>query len=177
MNKKYLVISALGHDRTGIVNELSKLILDNSGNIEDSRMTVLGGEFASMTLVSGTWNAIAKIENLLPGLEKKLGLTVVAKHTEPRKSEKNLVPYLVDVVSIDHPGIVHEVADFFAAQGINIEDLSTSTYAAAHTGTPMFAMNVTIAIPGDVHIGQLRHAFQNFCDDLNLDATIEPVRA
>ena len=42
--KKYFVISALGKDRPGIVHELSKVILDSGCNVEDSRMTVLGGE-------------------------------------------------------------------------------------------------------------------------------------
>ncbi|HDJ86419.1 MAG TPA: glycine cleavage system protein R, partial [Chromatiales bacterium] len=39
-----LVVSALGQDRPGIVNELSLAILNCGCNIEDSRMTVLGGE-------------------------------------------------------------------------------------------------------------------------------------
>ena len=64
--KQLLVISALGEDRPGIVDELSELILDAGCNIEDSRATVLGGEFAVMLLVSGRWNAVAKLETGLP---------------------------------------------------------------------------------------------------------------
>lgn len=48
-----LVVSALGQDRPGIVNELSLAILNCGCNIEDSRMTVLGGEFTVILLVSG----------------------------------------------------------------------------------------------------------------------------
>jgi glycine cleavage system transcriptional repressor len=87
-----------------------------------------------------------------------------------------MVPYIVDVVSMDHPGIVHQVANFFASREINIEEMSTWTYPAAHTGTPMFSMSMTISIPGDQHIGQLRDEFTRFCDELNLDATLEPSR-
>ena len=36
MNKN-LVISALGNDKPGIVNELSKAILEHGGNINESR--------------------------------------------------------------------------------------------------------------------------------------------
>jgi glycine cleavage system transcriptional repressor len=77
---------------------------------------------------------------------------------------------------MDHPGIVHEVADFFASREINIEEMGTWTYPAAHTGTPMFSLNLTVSIPADVHIGRLRDEFTGFCDNLNLDATIEPSR-
>lgn len=173
---KYLVISAVGRDRPGIVHDLSKVVLDCGGNVEDSRMTVLGGEFALIVLVSGHWSAIAKLEHQLPMLEKKLELTLVAKHTEPRTARTNMVPYVVDVITMDHPGIVHEVADFFAARNINIEEMSTWTYPAAHTGTAMFSMNMTVSIPSDLNIGRLRQEFTEFCDALNLDATIEPSR-
>jgi glycine cleavage system transcriptional repressor len=174
--KKYFVISALGKDRPGIVNQLSRIILDSGCNIEDSRMTVLGGEFALILMVSGHWGAITRLERQLPSAEKKLELTIQARHTEPRTDVKDMVPYTVDVVSMDHPGIVHDIAEFFAGRDINIEEMGTWTYPAAHTGTPMFALNLTVSIPSDVHIGRLRDEFTGFCDTLNLDATLEPAR-
>jgi glycine cleavage system transcriptional repressor len=174
--KKLLVISAFGKDRPGIVNQLSRAILDAGCNVEDSRMTVLGGEFALILLVSGVWNAVAKLESQLKALEKKLELTLVAKATEPRAEKHNMVPYVVDVVAMDHPGIVHDIAEFFSTRDINIEDLSTWTYAAAHTGTPMFSLNMTVSVPASVNIGGLRDEFTRFCDELNLDATLEPSR-
>ena len=174
--KKYFVISALGKDRPGIVNQLSKAILDCGCNIEDSRMTVLGGEFALILMVSGHWGAITRLERQVPVLEKKLELTILARHTEPRTAVQDTVPYTVDVVAMDHPGIVHDIADFFATRDINIEELSTWTYPAAHTGAPMFSLNMTVSLPSGVHIGRLRDEFTGFCDNLNLDATIEPSR-
>jgi hypothetical protein len=48
--------------------------------------------------------------------------------------------------------------------------------AVLRTGTPMFSMNMTISVPASVNIGRLRDEFTRFCDELNLDATLEPVR-
>ncbi|SDY17914.1 glycine cleavage system transcriptional repressor [Allochromatium warmingii] len=174
--KTYLVISALGEDHPGIVNQLSKVILEQGCNIEDSRMTVLGGEFAAMLLVEGKWNTLAKIENALPELERQLGLTILCKRTGERATGRNLLPYAIDVVSLDHPGIVNTLAGFFAERDINIEDLATSTYAAAHTGAPMFAVHMTVGIPSDMHIAGLREEFMDYCDALNLDAVLEPLK-
>jgi len=174
--KKHLVISALGKDRPGIVNQVSRMILDAGCNIEDSRMTVLGGEFALILLVTGVWNEVAKLEAQLKTLDKKLDLIISIKATEPRAVKDKMVPYTVDVVSMDHPGIVQNVAEFFSSREINIEDLNTWTYAAAHTGTPMFSMNMTISIPATQNIGRLRDEFTRFCDEMNLDATLEPAR-
>lgn len=174
--KTYLVISALGEDRPGIVNALSKAVLEHGCNIEDSRMTVLGGEFAAILLVEGKWNTLAKVENVVPELERQLGLTIMSKRTGERAAEANLLPYAVDVISMDHPGIVNNLAGFFAERNINIEDMSTSTYAAAHTGTPMFAVHMTVGIPADLHIAALREEFMDYCDRLNLDAVLEPLK-
>ena len=174
--KSFLVISALGEDKTGIVNDFSRAVLDSGCNVVDSRMTVLGGEFAIILLVSGAWSAIAKLESSLKTLEDRLQLTIISKRTEARQQRINLLPYAVDVVAIDHPGIVYHLANFFSTRGINIEDLVTSTYSAAHTGTPMFSVHITVGIPSDLHIASLREEFMDFCDELNLDAVIEPIK-
>jgi glycine cleavage system transcriptional repressor len=171
-----LVISALGDDRPGIVNDLSNVILEYGCNIADSRMSVLGGEFALILLVSGNWDSIAKLEDALPALGDRFGLLVSFKRTEKRKPDQALMPYEVEVVSMDHPGIVHDVADFMSARNINIETLETETYSAAHTGTPMFSLNMRVSIPGDMHIASLRDEFGEFCDQLNLDAVLEPAK-
>ncbi|MCP3671138.1 MAG: glycine cleavage system protein R [Gammaproteobacteria bacterium] len=172
----YLVISALGKDRPGIVDELSHTILDEGCNITDSRMTVLGGEFAIMLMVGGNWNTLTKLEDAIPELESKLGLTIIARRTGGKQSEDTLLPYGVEVVAMDHPGIVHHLASFFSQREINIEDMSTSSYAAAHTGTPMFSVQMTVGIPSSIHIATLRDEFMEFCDGLNLDAVLEPLK-
>ncbi len=174
--KNQLVISALGEDRPGIVNDMSRTILDAGCSILDSRMTVLGGEFAMILLVSGQWNAIAKFEQSLPGIEQRLNLTCTVRRTGPRAAAGNLLPYAVDVISVDRPGIVHHLANFFAARDINIENLDTTRYSAAHTGTAMFSVHITVGIPADVHIAALREQFMDLCDELNLDAVIEPIK-
>mgnify|MGYP000004667990 FL=1 len=172
----HLVISALGKDRPGIVNQLSKAIYELDCNVSDSRMTVLGGEFAILLMVEGPWNLLAKLEDQVPELQDRLHLTITTRRTEARAGNANLLPYGVDVVSLDHPGIVYSLASFFSDKNINIEDMTTSSYAAAHTGTMMFSVHMILDVPADTHIATLREEFLEFCDRLNLDAVIEPIK-
>lgn len=172
----YLLISALGNDRPGIVKELSKTILDLGGNISESRMSVLGGEFAVILLISGQQEQLTAIEKKLSSLQQQLALTIICKATTSRPSNTQRVPYIAQIIALDHPGIVHEVTDFFTQNNINIEELTTETYPAAHTGTPMFSLEVVISIPSETMIVQLRDDFVSFCDQLNLDATLEPLQ-
>lgn len=175
MNKN-LVITALGNDKPGIVNELSKAILDHGGNITESRMMVLSGEFAIMLLVTGNQDNISKLNSKLNEIGKSLGLTLIAKETQPQDTNKKSLPYQLTVVSMDHPGIVHDISDFLSSRNLNIEEIETKTYPAAHTGTPMFSLDMIISIPADSSVRSLRDEFITFCDDLNLDATLESKR-
>ena len=165
-----LVITALGEDRPGIVDELSNALTEHDLNIEDSRMSVLGGEFAILMLVSGSNNSINAFINETPALEATLGMKLLVKATSKKPGTLTLAPYTVEVVSMDHPGIVRDIARFFSSRKINILVLDTSRYAAAHTGTPMFALQMTVEIPTAISIGKLREEFVNMCDQLNLDA-------
>ena len=171
-----LVIAAIGEDRPGLVDELSGWILESGCNIADSRMTVLGGEFAVLLLVEGKWNNLARLEDQSEQMVDRLGMTINLKRTEQRQPQGAFLPYAVDVVALDHPGIVHNLASFFSQRKINIEDLSTASYSAAHTGTLMFSVHMTLDVPADTHIAGLREEFLDFCDRLNLDAVIEPVK-
>lgn len=174
--ESFLVITALGEDKPGIVDKLTETVVDCDCNVIDSRMSVLGGEFAVMLMVSGKWNQLAKLEDSLNIASDSLGLTVNCKRTEPGKLTKDLMPYSVEVISIDQPGIVHELAQFFSARDINIQELNTTQYAAAHTGTPMFALQLTVNIPASMHIAGLRDEFLDFCETQNMDAIMEPMK-
>lgn len=172
----YLVVSALGADQTGIVTELTGLAADSGCSIADSRMAILGSEFALIMMLRGEWNALAKFEHNLPALAQKLGLATLLKRTSEAPVKVTLVPYDIHIVGLDNPGIVCEMANFFSAQAINIVNLETDNYAAPYTGAPMVRLFMTVNIPKEIHIADLREQFLLFCDDLNLDAIMEPAK-
>lgn len=176
VQNNYLVITASGEDKVGLVDRLSGKIAESGCNIEESRMAVLGDQFALIMLLSGPWNALTKLEGQLESLGDQLGLTIIHKRTQQRERTQPAIPYVVDVVAMDHPGIVRNLAAFFSKNGINIEELQTDTYPAPHTGTAMFSVSMTVGIRADIHIPTLRGNFLDYCDDLNLDASFEPAR-
>jgi glycine cleavage system transcriptional repressor len=174
--QQLMVISAVGGDRTGVVHDLTRVILDCGGSIKESRMTGLGAEFAMLLLVTGNWHTVTRMEQELARFAEANGLTVQLKRTEPKKFGKELLPYAIDVVCLDQPGIVHNLAGFFAERNIEIGEVTTRSYPAAHTGTAMFSVQMFINIPAGLHISGLREEFMEFCDQLNLDAIMEPVK-
>ncbi len=171
-----IVLSAIGNDRTGIVQDISKVILGCGGNIEESRMTTLGEEFAVLMLVSGNWHTLSRLER---GLDK-LGdsdFTFSIRKTAARRVSEDRMPYAVDVVALDQEGIVFNLANFFTSRDIEIADVATRRYSAAHTGAPMFSVQMAVNIPADINLAQVRDDFADLCDRLNLDAILDPVKA
>lgn len=175
--KKYLVISAIGKDRFGLVKELSRAVLECDCHLIDSRMTVLGAEFAALIMAHGNWNTLTKLEMQLKRLESALDLTILTKRTEARILSNEVLPYMVEVVATSQPGFIHHLASFLASRSINIEEMTARSYSAPHTGTAMCSVNLVIGIPASIHIAMFREEFLDFCDDLNLDAMVEPLKS
>jgi len=61
------VVSTIGRDRPGIINELSELAAELDLNIDDSRMTRLGEEFAVLMSLTGAEERLRAFEARLQG--------------------------------------------------------------------------------------------------------------
>lgn len=175
--KNHILLCAVGSDRPEILKRVTRRVLDTGCNVEEGRMACLGQETSIMFLVSGTWDAIAKLESALPRISEEDGIEFIARRTEPRALEGGFLPYAVEVIAADKVGIVHHLTEFFGARGILIDNFASSRYTANQTGTDMFSAHLAVSIPSDLHIAALRDEFMEFCDGLNLDAIIEPIKS
>lgn len=174
--KTFLVISALGPDRVGFTDLLSQEVLSHQGNIEESKMAVLGGEFAILMLVSSDCGeCLEKIKSELPAFGEAEGISILVKPTTDHRMEQDAIPYRLETVSLDSPGIVHSVTALFREYGINIEELETDTSSAPMTGAPMFHMNAVVAIPSSVRIHTLRERLEELQEERSLDFTLKPI--
>ncbi len=173
--KEQLVISAMGPDRPGLVNELSTAILAEGASIDDSRMMILGGEFAIILMVSGEEPRIEKLQVAIQTVLDRLLLQGIVKSTSAREAKTGVVPFEIDILAMDDEGIVHTVTSFFAKQNINIENLVTDTYSAPHTGTPMFSLQMVVNLPTQGSVAALKEEFIFLCDELYIDVSMEPV--
>ena len=172
---QFIVLTVLGSYSRRLPETLSKMLRDCGGNITDCRMARLGGEFSALVMVSGNWDVIAKIEDLLPKMERELGVRILCGRTEQRRPGEGM-PYAIDVVCSDRPGVVHDISRFMSEHDMEIQDMYTTTYQPLQSGTTMFSLHMTVSIPVDASISALRGEFLDFCDRLNLDAIMEPAK-
>jgi glycine cleavage system transcriptional repressor len=155
---------------------LSRRIADAGCNLVESRVATVGADVSVLLLAKGGWDAIAKLETALVRIGRGDNLHLLSYRTQARDQQSHLLPYMVEAVAADKPGVLVELIDFFNHRAIRIEQMSSMRYQAMQTGADMFQAQITIGIPADTRIAELRDEFMEMCDGLNLDAIMDPVK-
>lgn len=168
-----VVITAVGPDRPGLIQEISSAVHAVGANLEDSRMAVLGGEFAVIVLCSGKPAALDRLLSESDALGRRLGLTLSFKETNRPTAAKDYAPYRLVVSGVDRPGIVASITKILAGHEINVASLESRVYFAPLSGTPMFAFHADLEIPSQTVRSILRKELSAVCDDENLDFNLE----
>ncbi|MFQ5581120.1 MAG: glycine cleavage system protein R [Mariprofundaceae bacterium] len=167
----YVLLSISGHDRPGIVRDVSESMLHLQANIEDSSMTALRGRFAMMLIVrlpEGV--SLGALKAALAELEQRTGLTIqsqplVADEVTVEPQEPDCV---ITVHGADQVGIVHAVAEALAELGITIVDLSTRSRASDHGDVYLMALEVVVG----EHVAAVQNRMQEVGADLGIDIDI-----
>jgi glycine cleavage system transcriptional repressor len=168
----HAIFTALGTDRPGIVDELSQFIFDRGGNIEDSRMVNLRGQFAIMVLVGGKPEVLDRIGKDVPEFAKRSGMSAElrpAAAERPKSEATKSLPYRLVGTGIDQPGLVHRLAHLLREQNVNIESLETRLTPAPYTGAPMFELEALLSVPRSTSLSGLRQKLSAACDEVNMD--------
>jgi glycine cleavage system transcriptional repressor len=174
VDTSYAVVTTIGGDRVGIVDELSAMIEEHQGNITESRMAVLGGEFAVIMLISGKKEDLELIRNNAPAYGKQRDLHISVKLTKAPVRDEEGKPYLIECSSLDTPGIVHTLSSVLHRFNINIQDLEADTLAAPWTGAPMFYLKALLSIPQKVSVTELREEFGKLEETREIDIVLKP---
>jgi glycine cleavage system transcriptional repressor len=77
-------------------------------------------------------------------------------------------------MAFDQPGVMYEIIEFFSQLNVNIEYLDANSIT--HQQTPILRMEIGIEIPAENNIADIREQFLLFCDELNIDGTMEPFK-
>jgi glycine cleavage system transcriptional repressor len=167
----YLVLSALGADRPGLVAEVTDYLTARGVNIEDSRMAILGAEFGMLVLVSGDEASLSRVTGEKSVLEASSNLGVVVRRTRSPEEHRraSVMPCVITADALDHEGIVRAVALALSRLGINIVSLETTAYNAPVTGSPLFRLEAHVDLPEGVSLARVRQQMDDVAQQENLD--------
>ena len=170
----YLVLMALGPDRPGLVADVTTYLKSSGVNVEDSRMAVLGAEFAIVMLLSGSEKNIANVISGKADIEAKTGLSVTTKVTKSPEEHRRatVMPCLVTGEAIDREGIVHAVSSTLFSLGVNVVSMQTTAFNAPITGTDLFRLEARVEVPREVSIARLRQVLDTLAQNENIDLDV-----
>ena len=162
-----LVLTLIGDDRPGIVEQLSDRILATGANWEESRMARLAGKFAGLLRVSVDAGQADALAATLRALDTG-GLSIVVEPSA-QPATPTLRMIWLELIGHDHPGIVHDIARALAQHGVNIEELETDLTSAPMSGDTLFRARATLSVPRTVSVEQLRTVLQALAGELIVD--------
>lgn len=167
----HAVLTATGPDRPGLVDEVSQFLFEHGGNLEDSRMVNLRGQFAIVVLFSGDDATHAKVRDDLPRFAETMKLHADLTPVRPKEggAAAAAMPYRLTATAMDQAGLVHRISHLLREANVNIESLETKLSPAPITGAPMFELELLMAVPRQTPIGKLRDDLGRLCDELNID--------
>ena len=176
--KTYFILSVVGKDRPGIVADVSEVIYECGGNIEDSSMSLLRNHFALLLLFSTEREEVnQKLSVSLKRLEWERNLTVfhspiTLQEAHPRDKEE-VDRFKITTSGVDHAGIVYKVCRLLSDRGINIIDMETRRVLSAESGTSLFEMDIDIEVPRSISEKNLREELHQMANDLMIDLVLK----
>jgi glycine cleavage system transcriptional repressor len=169
-----VAVTAIGADRPGIAAAVTQVLYERGGNIEDSRMAILGGHFAMMLVVAlPAGEDPAALEKALGAPARALDLVVAVRPVAERPPEQaGGAPHVVTVYGADRPGIVYRVSAALAARNVNITDLATRIVPGE---PPVYAMIMEVTVPMGVDPATVEADLGAVARELGVDLSFHPL--
>lgn len=164
-----LVLTVIGDDRPGLVEQLSAAIGKHGGNWLQSSMSHLSGKFAGIvrvTVEEGSLDALKADLAALPGLR----VTAEASGSGQEQSGRRLT---LALVGNDRVGIVREVSSVLARHAVNVEELATHTESAPMTAETLFHATAELTASSSLDTDALVRDLERISNDLMVDITLD----
>ncbi len=166
MANTHLILTAIGDDRPGLVEELATAISTHRGNWLEASMAQLSGKFAGIVEVAVPAAEAAELKTTLSGLK---GLKVSVETAAAQKSALTGRRLSLNLVGHDRIGIVREVSQVLASHAVNVEDLQTRTSSAPMSAEILFHCEAELTASPDFNARELKVALEKLSDDLMVE--------
>lgn len=178
---EHLLVNSVGKDRPGIVSDITKLVVDQGGNVSSSTASRLGSHFGLMMLVAVPKSASDDFQSAVTAVPD-LSTTCYLTDNPDAVEVSPEVGYAGEFVlqGADNPGIVHQVTQILAKHNLNIDEMKTlEDKSAPYGGLSLFHMSGIATSPAplaksfDSKI--VAQELEELGDRLNCDITLEDV--
>jgi glycine cleavage system regulatory protein len=178
------IVTFIGDDRPGLVEQLSAAIEKNQGNWQESRLSQLGGKFAGLILVALPAEGGPSLEADLAALAAT-GISVRVTATETVQDARRAQPpsdaplpvpgrhITLSVIGPDRRGIVREISHALAQRQINVLEMSSGVQSAPMSAEMIFTARIAAWIPEATNMDELWASLDEIADHMTLEIDLE----
>ena len=162
-----MVLSIVGKDRPGLVDDLASAVKSAEGNWLRSSFCQLSGHFAGFVEIMLSKE---KQQALIDACDQlsNLQITLLAAQETIHSDLKEVY---VKVTGNDRTGIVSDITSALNRYQLNIQELDTKCESAPNWGNLLFTAKMRVHTPSDFDAQKLVDAIEEIADDLMVDLT------
>jgi glycine cleavage system regulatory protein len=164
-----LVLTISGRDRSGLVEKLAEVVAAHGGNWEHCRMAHLAGRFVGLLEVSVSADEQQDLEAALRTISDLDVMIAPGLEKDPTEHAQLCD---LELVGSDHRGIVRDVFKALAAEGVNVEELSTRAFSAPDFGGQLFEAKARLACSPEADLAKITAQLEAIAQDIMVDVRL-----
>jgi len=165
-----LTVTAIGHDRPGIVAAVTRVFFELGCNLADCSMTRLSGQFAIILVAQAPAELSAEqLEDALRGPGTEFNLAITAREAPKSPAQSTSSNYVISLYGADHPGIVYRITSGLAERSINITDLVSRI-----AGESLYTMVLDVELAENADAKALKEDLQLIAKQMGVDVNLRP---
>ncbi len=137
--KQWYMLTLVGEDRKGIVAKVSSAIYNAGGNLGETSMIRLGGNFTVMMMVQSE-KEVEGLESVVAPVAQELSLRMHLDQMNAALHDHHRPDVELSVYGADKAGIVATVTTALAEAGLHILDMQT--IVAGDPDKPLYIMQI-----------------------------------
>ena len=169
MNEDF-VITAIGNDRPGLVEELAAVVVAHEANWLESSLAHVAGKFAGLARISAPQQSVAALLKALTDFKPLRVIVERAGQISPPPASQRALH--LSLMGHDRVGIVREVSQVIAKHGVNVETLNTYVTAAAMSGETMFHAEADLLADARLDVSALKSDLEALSNELIVDIAL-----
>jgi glycine cleavage system regulatory protein len=167
-----LVLTAIGEDRPGLVEAISRTVSEHGGSWQESRMSRLANRFAGILLVNVPKIAAADLTDALLSLKSE-GLQITVEVGQAEKPAADYRAAKLEIVGHDRQGIIHDISDALARHRVSIDDLETEVSSASWSGDSLCRVKAELRVPRDLDPALLRQDLEDLANEFMVELLLD----
>lgn len=138
-NSKWYMVTIVGKDQASIVSHVTGALYEAGGNLGETSMMRLGGNFTIMMMVEFS-GSTKNLNDALSSVTDSMDLHLHIDKIDAMLHEHLIPDVRISVYGADRAGIVSKVTSVLAEAGLNILDLESDV--AGDIGKPLYIMHI-----------------------------------